>query len=117
MKTLENITDHRSMLSLTSLKAAEFFELLSIFDTLWQNYHAQQDLQGYQRQLKKYSEDKRMSLKGSSEKLLFVLLYLKQNPLQCYQGLAFNMSQGKVSQWLKVPTGSRFSPDGLIANG
>src|SRR5688500_19704401 len=43
-----------------------------------------------------------MSLKGSGIKLLFVLIYLTNNPLQSYHGLAFNMSQGKVSQWLHV---------------
>lgn len=43
-----------------------------------------------------------MSLKGSAEKLFFVLVYLKQNPLQSYHGQLFQMSQGKVSHWLKV---------------
>lgn len=43
-----------------------------------------------------------MSLKGSLDKLFFVLVYLKQNPLQHYHGFTFEMSQGKVSQWLKV---------------
>lgn len=43
-----------------------------------------------------------MSLKGSRIKLLFVLIYLKNNPLQSYHGMSFNMSQGKVSQWLNV---------------
>lgn len=90
------------MLSLTSLTAGEFFELLSYFDSVWQAYHEQKDLQGRRRRIRKFAEDERMSLKGSGSKLLFVLIYLKQNPLQCYQGLAFNMSQGKVSQWLNV---------------
>lgn len=102
MKTNENLTDHRFMLSLTSLTAAEFFDLLPYFDREWQLFHAQVDLQGHRRCIKKFTEDERISLKGSSNKLLFVLIYLKQNPLQCYQGLAFNMSQGKVSQWLKI---------------
>src|SRR5688572_24882834 len=90
------------MLSLTSLTAAEFFELLTYFDRVCQAYHEQKDLQGRRRRIRKFAEDARMSLKGSGTKLLFVLIYLKQNPLQCYQGLAFNMSQGKVSQWLNV---------------
>lgn len=97
-----NQTNYRFMLSLTSLKAEEFIELLSHFDILWQRYHAQYDLQGRPRRIEKTSEHESMSLKGSGIKLLFVLIYLKNNPLQSYHGLAFNMSQGKVSQWLQV---------------
>lgn len=95
-------TDYRSMLSLTSLTAAEFFSLLALFDDLWQRYHAHRDLKGGRRRIEKFSEHSSMSLKGSSQKLFFVLVYLKQNPLQCYHGFCFGMSQGKVSQWLKV---------------
>jgi len=96
------LTDYRSMLSLTSLTAAEFFELLAVFDKLWQGYHAQYDLKGARRQIKKYREHSSMSLQGSLDKLFFVLLYLKQNPLQAYHGFSFGMSQGKVCQWLRV---------------
>jgi hypothetical protein len=95
-------TNYRFMLSLTSLKAEEFFELLPHFDLLWQRYHRQYDLQGRRRRIEKHTEHSSMSLSGSSIKLFFVLIYLKNNPLQCYQGLAFSMSQGKVSQWLRV---------------
>ena len=96
------LTDYRSMLSLTSLTAAEFFELLAVFDNLWQRYHGQYDLKGARRRIKKYQEHDSMSLKGSLDKLFFVLLYLKQNPLQAYHGFCFGMSQGKVCQWLLV---------------
>lgn len=96
------LTDYRSMLSLTSLTAAEFFELLAVFDSLWQRYHRQYDLKGERRRIKKYNEHSSISLKGSLDKLFFVLMYLKQNPLQAYHGFCFEMSQGKVSQWLRV---------------
>lgn len=96
------LTDYRSMLSLTSLTAAEFFELLAVFDNLWQRYHGQYDLKGARRRIKKYQEHDSMSLKGSLDKLFFVLMYLKQNPLQAYHGFCFGMSQGKVCQWLRV---------------
>ena len=43
-----------------------------------------------------------MNWKGSLDKLLFVLVYLKQHPLQSSYGFTFAMSQSKVSQWLKV---------------
>ena len=90
------------MLSLTSLTTDEFFHLLSPFAELWQRYHAHHDLKGKRRRLEKFSEHDSMSLKGSPDKLFFVLVYLKQNPLQSYYGFTFGMSQSKVSQWLRV---------------
>lgn len=95
-------TDYRSLLSLTSLTAAEFFQLLEPFAELWPRYHWHPDLKGERRRLEKFSEHGSMSLKGRANKLFFLLLYLKHNPLQSYQALVFGMSQGKVSQWLKV---------------
>lgn len=84
------------------MKGEEFIELLSHFDQLWQRYHAHHDLQGKGRRIEKSREDESMSLKGSGIKLLFVLIYLKNNPLQSYHALTFNMSPGKVSQWFGI---------------
>lgn len=91
-------TDYRSLLSLTSLSPAEFFQLLAIFEELWERYHTQRDLKGKRRRIEKFAEHGSMSLKGSAQKLFFVLVYLKQNSLQAYHGFCFGMSQGKVSQ-------------------
>lgn len=103
MQTLySNRSNHRFMLSLTSLTEAEFSLLLLHFDALWQEYHRCFDLVGKSRRIEKFSEHSSMSLKGSTDKLFFLLMYLKQNPTQDYQAFAFSMSQGKVSQWLKV---------------
>lgn len=76
--------------------------LLLPFDALWQEYHRRFDLLGKSRRIEKFSEHSSMSLKGSTDKLFFLLVYLKQNPTQGYQAFTFSMSQGKVSQWLKV---------------
>ena len=32
---------------------------------------------------------------------MFILMYMKENPNQAYQGVLFGMSQGKVSLWIK----------------
>lgn len=90
------------MLGLTSLTAAEFVDLLVHFEVLWQAHHPYFDLQGKRRRIEKYSEHGSTGLKGSAQKLFFVLVYLKQNPTQLYHGGLFGMSQGKVSQWLKL---------------
>lgn len=93
---------YRYLLKLTTLSTKEFMKLLSCFQPIWEAFHQGHDLQGTLRKLPKYKEHSSMSLQGSEEKLLFVLVYLSQNPTQEYQGAIFNMSQGKVSQWLKI---------------
>lgn len=95
-------SNHRFMLRLTSLSEAEFCCLLVHFDLLWQEQHRHFDLQGKRRRLEKFTEHRSMSLRGSADKLFFLLVYLKQNPTQEYQAFAFSMSQGKVSQWLRL---------------
>ena len=38
------------------------------------------------------------SLYGSNTKFDFILMYLKENPNQCYHGALFGISQSKVSE-------------------
>lgn len=97
----EEIT-HRQLLEITSLEVKEFMAVLSEFDKLWHQQHYYYDLKGNKRSLPKAKEHSNISLKNSYDKLLFTLIYLKQNPRQAYHGLMFSMSQGKVSQWLKL---------------
>jgi hypothetical protein len=93
---------YRQLLPLTSLTTREFMALLAEFDKLWQAYHLNHDLKGEARMITKFQEHAYISLRGSQEKLLFILVYLQQNPTQAYHGVIFSMSQGKVSQWLKL---------------
>lgn len=93
---------YRYLLKLTTISLKEFMQLLSCFQPVWEAFHQRHDLQGALRKLPKYKEHETMSLQGSKEKLLFVLVYLSQNPTQEYHGVLFGMSQGKVSQWLKI---------------
>jgi hypothetical protein len=91
------LTGYRPILRLTSLTAAEFFQLLAVIAALWQRYLAHHDLKGEHWRIEQFSEHVSMSLKGSIDKLFFVLIYLKHNPLQTYHGFTFDMSQ-----WLRV---------------
>jgi hypothetical protein len=101
-KNNKEISQRSQLLSLTSLTSQEFMSLLEEFDTLWQQQHQHLDLKGAARKLPKFKEHASMSLKGSYDKLMFVLIYLKQNPTQQLLGYLFGMSQGKVSQWLRL---------------
>lgn len=85
----------------TSLEYQEFLYLLEIFTELWEAYYQKYDLKGNLRVKPKFKEDARISLFGAEAKLLFILSYLKENPTQGYQGLLFDMSQSKVSLWVK----------------
>jgi DDE superfamily endonuclease len=89
-------------LALTSLKTSEFESLLSYFSPICEKYFEYHDFLGNKRKFQKFNERKGTSLYGSQAKLFFILSYLKSNGLQEFIGTMFAMSQGKVSQWLKV---------------
>ncbi|MBE7648125.1 transposase family protein [Tenacibaculum finnmarkense] len=85
---------------LTTLKQTEFKLLLSVFS----NHVAQKiiyfTLKGVPRKIPKFKEAKNSSLKGSSLKLEFILMYLKENPTQKYCAKLFKISQAKVNEWI-----------------
>ena len=89
-------------LALTSLKTSEFESLLSYFSPICEKHFEYHDFLGNKRKFQKFNERKGTSLYGSQAKLFFSLSYLKSNGLQEFIGTMFDMSQGKVSQWLKV---------------
>lgn len=95
----EGELSHRQLLTLTSLEAEEFYAVLQEFDQVWYQYYRRYDLKGEKRKIPKYQEHSDISLKGSYEKLLFVLIYMKMNVTQEFMGAVFGMSQGKISQW------------------
>ena len=76
--------------------------LLSVFEPLCRNYFQHHDLEGNPRRIPKFKDDERCSLPGSQQKLLFILIYMKENPRQHYQGLLFGMQQSRVSKWVKL---------------
>lgn len=86
--------------SLTSLNQDEYSSLLGVFEIEVEKKLRNYTLKGQPRKRQSYSEQKNSSLYGSSRKLEFILMYLKENPNQSYQGYAFGMSQSKVSEWV-----------------
>lgn len=76
--------------------------LLSVFDPLCRNYFECHDLQGNARCIPKFKDDERCSLPGSKQKLLFILVYMKENPRQHFQGQLFGMQQPGVSKWVRL---------------
>src|SRR5947207_14744820 len=41
-------------------------------------------------------------LPAPEDRLLFILVYLKTNPLQVAHGIMFGLPQGKTNQWIHV---------------
>ncbi|MBB3701535.1 transposase [Flammeovirga yaeyamensis] len=85
---------------LTSLTQAEFDFLLTEFSKQVEDKILHFTLKGKRRSYPKFNESKLSSLYGSSIKLEFILIYLKEHPSQRFMGSHFNMSQSKVSEWI-----------------
>lgn len=88
---------------LTSLKVEEFDVLLPVFKRHWMKYSQYHTLEGKKRKLPNLRPGKpTQTLPSVGEKLFFLLSYLKNYPLQEFQAASFEISQAKVSQWIKV---------------
>lgn len=88
--------------SLTSLQVSEFSWLLAHFTPRWESYHRYHTLEGKKRKVVSYQEHGNALLKGTDQKLFFLLVYLKTNSLQQQQAASFGVSQGKVSQIVRI---------------
>jgi hypothetical protein len=98
MNYLEQKEHPSNFLSLTSLTVLEFEHLLSYFEPLWEKYYRYHTLEGTKRKLPSYKEHKSALLQTSEQKLFFLLVYMKNNPLQTFQAASFGISQAKVSK-------------------
>lgn len=103
MKDLVKLKENPSQfLSMTSLTVEEFELLHNSFEGHCTNYFFYNTLQGKIRKKICFQEQKNAYLKGSEMKLFFLLSYLKNYPLQQFHASYFEVTQGKVSQLIKV---------------
>jgi hypothetical protein len=105
MKYEELISNRVVFLSLTSLEPGEFIYLLRFFTPLWERYYRYHTTEGDKRKIISSKEHKSAKLQGTGQKLFFLLVYLKNNPLQTFQGATFGVSQTKVSKITQVLLG------------
>ena len=89
------------LLSLTSMTATEFESLLPTFKYHWEEYYSHYTLKGKLRERISYGR-KTGKLPMISDKLLFILSYLKNNPLQEYHGATFDMTQPQCNDWVHL---------------
>ena len=90
----------REFLAATGLTLAEFEKLLPAFQAAYdQKYPPDRTLDGQARQ-RRAGAGAKGKLPSLADKLLFILVYQKTNPLQTMHGLQFNLSQSQTNYWL-----------------
>jgi len=101
MLTYNQLKDRpRELLAATGLTAEEIERLLPAFQTAYAaEYPADRTRAGKPRQRRVGGGTKGV-LDQPVERLFFILIYLKTNPLQTMQGLQFGLSQAQTNYWI-----------------
>lgn len=87
-------------LDLTSLTVEEFKLLVPPFEKAFQERMQEWCLDGKKRSGRGYITYANCPLPTAEDRLLFILVYLKNNSLQVLHGELFGMPQNKANQWI-----------------
>ncbi len=87
------------LLSMTGFTTSEFDALVPCLNAHWDEINDYQTLEGKLRLRRSYNR-KNSLLPLASDKLLFILSYLKNNPLQDYHAAMFEMTQAQCNVWV-----------------
>ena len=103
MPLYEEVTQRAgSLRSLTGLTEMEVQALLPYFEQAFEAYMGHRTIDGHPRTSRRYSTYATCPLPTMADKLLFILTYLKQNPIQELQGQLFGMSQSNANKWIHL---------------
>src|SRR6266705_7178509 len=103
MPSYEEVTQRAgSLRSMTGLPEAEFTALLPYFEQALVTYMQDRTIDGQPRTSRRFSTYDTCPLPTMADKLLFILTYLKQNPIQEVQGQLFGMSQSNANKWIHL---------------
>jgi hypothetical protein len=91
-----------SLRAMTGLTQQEFTALLPHFEHAFLAYMADRTIDGQPRTSRRYSTYETSPLPTLADKLLFILTYVKQNPIQEVQGQLFGMSQSNANKWIHL---------------
>jgi len=101
MPRYEEVTQRAgSLRALTGLTDAEFQALLPHFEQALVTHMQDRTIDGHPRTSRRYRTYDTCPLPTLADKLLFILTYLKQNPIQEVQGQLFGMSQSNANKWI-----------------
>lgn len=103
MPSYDEVTQRAgSLRAMTGLTQPEFVALLPHFEHAFLTYMEDHTIDGHPRTHRRYSTYDTSPLPTMADKLLFILTYLKQNPIQEVQGQLFGMSQSNANKWLHL---------------
>jgi hypothetical protein len=103
MPSYEEVTQRAgSLRAMTGLTQPEFSALLAHFEHAFLAYMEDHTIDGQPRTSRRYSTYDTSPLPTMADKLLFILTYLKQNPIQEVQGQLFGMSQANANKWIHL---------------
>jgi hypothetical protein len=91
-----------SIRAMTGLTQQEFTALLPHFEHAFLASMADRTIDGQPRMSRRYSTYETSPLPTMADKLLFILTYMKQHPIQEVQGQLFGMSQSNANTWIHV---------------
>jgi hypothetical protein len=86
------------LLALTGLTCQEFTDLVPVFQVSL----AAQTMDGLERIGRGYTTYRNSPLPTIEDKLLFILVYLKQAPTQTLHGQLFGLSQSNTNKWIHL---------------
>ncbi len=92
----------KDFLAMTGYTQEEFLGLLPQFQQSYHEYLEEHTIEGYDRMGQIPKSYHNSPLPTIEDKLLFILVYLKQNPTQTMQGYLFGMSQSNVNKWFHL---------------
>lgn len=96
------LKNDKMFLSLTSLHVSEFEHLLLFFEPICEDYYKWNTIDGKKRKLPRLKANAKERLPSGGQKLFFLMVYLKNNPIQQFQAASFGISQGQVSHLFKA---------------
>lgn len=91
-----------SFLALTGLEVTEFNKLKLFFEQAFLHRMKMFTIEGKERGNRSFTDYENASLPTIEDKLLFVLVFVKQNLTQEVMAFMFGMSQSKVHEWLET---------------
>jgi hypothetical protein len=101
MLSYNNLKDNvREFLAATGLTTAEFEQLLPTFQATYEKTYPPELTQAAKPRQRQVGGGAKGALPLMENKLLFLLVYQKTNPLQTMHGLQFDLSQPQANFWI-----------------
>lgn len=103
MRYIDYQNNEKRFRSLTSLSPSQFSKLLSYFEDAHNEYFTKYDMQGkFRNHRRGFTIYKSSPLPTIEDRLFFILVYLKNNPLQEYHAACFGMDQQHCNNFIHV---------------